>query len=362
MVYGGSQGTGRVEAAVRVADEPDAVANYLAELCRRHFRPAFLRVDGILRACSGPLALYGLGALTIGAPIVDQLPLLYDLLPLPPASEPLVLPWMKSEAGGYMDVHILPGDGSDYVIFLEALPDGQAHVAMLQSRNELALQQHKQVRLLSAHVGQYVAERLLGGGFSIREEGERREAALLFCDIRGFSAFSEENPPQVVFQTLNRLLQAMVQPILELGGWLDKIAGDAVYAAFGLTPLLSGKDNLPAPLQALLAGQKILADVRAVNDERRRDRLSPLGVGIGITTGAVAVGLLGTKERRQFAVIGHHVNLASRLQGLAQAGEIIIDLPTYAALGERSGGFLPRPQRLRGMRQDVLSYVLPAEP
>src|SRR5262249_22713448 len=160
--------------------------------------------------------------------------------------------------------------------------------------------------------------------------------------------------------TLNQLLQAMVQPILDHGGWLDKMAGDAVFGAFGLIPYETpGGDErkTAAPVRALLAAQAIMSRLRDWNDERRRSGADPLGPGIGITTGAVAVGVLGTRERRQFTIIGHHVNLAARLQGQALAGEIIVDAATLATLGELAQGFTPRPLNLKGLQDLVEAYV-----
>jgi class 3 adenylate cyclase len=343
---------------------PGVVTDYLNRLLQEQFHPAFLQVDadGNLAAAGGALELYGLSGFEAGSPIVDYLPLLMGLLPLPAGGDPFVLPWVNIDGGGYMDVHLLPGDGCDFVICVEALVEREERVAWQQKGNELALTKQKQAQLLESHVGKYVAEELLRGGLVPHEEGERREASLLFCDIRSFTTFAERNPPQMVFQTLNQLLQAMVQPILDHGGWLDKMAGDAVFGAFGLIPYETpGGDERKnsAPVRALLAAQAIMSRLRDWNDERRRSGADPLGAGIGITTGAVAVGVLGTRERRQFTIIGHHVNLAARLQGQALAGEIIVDAATLATLGELARGFTPRPLNLKGLQDLVEAFVLP---
>jgi len=134
-----------------------------------------------------------------------------------------------------------------------------------------------------------------------------------------------------------------------------------VFGAFGLIPYETpGEDQrkTTAPVRALLAAQAIMSRLRDWNDERRRSGAEPLGAGIGITTGAVAVGVLGTRERRQFTIIGHHVNLAARLQGQALAGEIIVDEPTLLTLGEFAQGFTPRALDLKGLQDRVAAYVL----
>jgi class 3 adenylate cyclase len=341
---------------------PGPLADYLHGLLQARCRPAFLVVaqdePGTLLSAGGALVSYGLAAACVGEPVAAQVPLLTGMLPLPPDGEPLVLPWVNTDAGGFMDVHLVAGQGCDYVLCIEAAIDQNERVSMQQTGNELALQKYRQGQILDSHVGKYVAEQLLTGGLGLRPEGERREATLLFCDIRGFTTFAEQHPPQAVFRTLNELLQAMVQPILDQGGWLDKIAGDAVYSAFGLEP----HAGPPAPQRAVVAGLAILRRVRAINDARRVAGLVPLGVGIGIATGAVAVGLLGTQERRQFAVIGHHVNLAARLQAQAMAGEIYLDQATATSLGELASRLSPRNLRLKGIREEIPAYVLSPEP
>ena len=345
---------------------PATAAGYLDRLLDEQFHPAFLQVDsdGRLMASGGALEQYGVSEIQIGAPITDSLPFLIALLPLPPAADPLVIPWVNVEGGGYMDVHVVPGDHCDYVLCVEAVVSREERVAWQQKGNELALTAHRQTQLLESHVGKYVAAELLRGGLVPNERGERRDASMLFCDVRGFTTFAERQPPQVVFHTLNELLRSEVRPILEHGGWLDKFAGDSVFAAFGLIPYeRPGADERKTtpPIRALLAALAIMRELRQWNGERRRRGEQPLHAGIGITTGPVAVGVFGTRERRQFTIIGHHVNVASRLQSHALGGEIIVDESTHALLGELAQGFTPRPLRLKGLQDVVTAYVLGTE-
>ncbi len=340
---------------------PTAVAKYVDGLLRARWQPAYLAVarddDSTITAVGGALDLFGLGAVAVGQSATAQVPLLAGMLPLSDGAEPLVLGWVNTAGGRYMDVHLVAGQGNDFVICVEAIIDQHERVSMQQTGNELALQKHRQGQILESHVGKYVTEQLLGSDLALRPEGERREATLLFCDIRGFTTFAEQHPPQVVFRALNELLQVMVQSILDHGGWLDKIAGDAVYSAFGLYP-----HSAPtAPERAMLAGRLIQKRVRAINHTRSAAGLSPLGVGVGIATGAVAVGILGTHERRQFAVIGHHVNLAARLQAQALAGEIFIDQTTAQGLPDLAAQLTPRILLLKGFRVEIPAYVLPPE-
>ena len=156
------------------------------------------------------------------------------------------------------------------------------------------------------------------------EEGERRELTMLFADVRGFTPFSEYQSPDVIFATLNLYLRAMIQSVLNESGMIDKIIGDAVMAIFGVMPT----GGIAAD-HAIRAAIRMLDSVREVNLQQMKQGHSPLDIGIGVATGPVVVGYLGTKDRRTFSVIGHHVNLAARLESQARTGEILIDDNTY---------------------------------
>lgn len=159
---------------------------------------------------------------------------------------------------------------------------------------------------------------------NFEEDGERKEATILFADVRGFTPFSEYQSPDEIFRTLNLYLRAMITPILEESGMLDKIMGDAVMGIFGVLPC----SGIPAD-HAIRCTVRMLDLVREVNHQRMSEGRSPLDIGIGLATGPVVVGFLGTSDRRSFTAIGHHVNMAARLESQARPGEILIDDTTY---------------------------------
>lgn len=186
-----------------------------------------------------------------------------------------------------------------------------------------------------------------------QEEGERKELTILFADVRGFTPFSEYQSPDVIFTTLNLYLRAMVQSVLDESGMLDKIMGDAVMAMFGVTPT-SGQP----PDHAVRAAFKMLDSVRDVNLQRMKQGRSPLDIGIGVATGPVVVGYLGTRERRTFSAIGHHVNLAARLESQARTGEILIDENTYRKLTDPARSRFSITQlTLKGIAASLIAYT-----
>lgn len=333
----------------------DLAEEYLDALLRKHWNPVAIRVDsaGVVSDISGSLIPYGFAGLAVGTILEEHLPYVAGLLPH--QGEPLVLPWVQTDKGRYIDIHLLQERESSCVLLIESQLQQEERVHMQQQGNLLALEQHKQGRLLEHHLGQFVADQLRHNELPFAPEGERREATLLFCDIRDFTTYAEQNTPQQVFQTLHCFMKAMVSPILEQGGWLDKLAGDAVYSVFGITP--ANGEGTPAA-RAVAAAVQIMKNVQQANQRRVEQGLPALGVGIGITTGQVAVGILGTDERRQFVVIGHHVNLAARLQGQSRAFEMLIDGRTLSELGSEKAEFTQRSLILKGVREPMPAFSL----
>jgi class 3 adenylate cyclase len=154
---------------------------------------------------------------------------------------------------------------------------------------------------------------------------ERYEMTVLFCDLRGFTAMSEGIPPEDVRSMLNEYLTAMTDAILRHEGTLDKFIGDGVMALFG-APLYY-------PDHAIRA-LRVALDMQAVHRGtqtrwRAQGRPTP-GVGIGINTGEMVVGNMGSPLRVNYSVLGHPVNLAARLCSRALAGEVLLGERTFA--------------------------------
>ena len=145
----------------------------------------------------------------------------------------------------------------------------------------------------------------------------------------------------------------MLDPIQEHSGIVDKIAGDAVMAVFGILNAVDASPKL-----AVHTATAILRNVADVNRLRTAEGQPCLEVGIGIATGPVAVGLIGTFERRGFSAIGHHVNFASRLQGQARPGEILLDEESHRLLEQDGVRFNERMLQLKGFSNPVRAFGL----
>ncbi|MFQ5656030.1 MAG: CHASE2 domain-containing protein [Candidatus Methylomirabilales bacterium] len=188
--------------------------------------------------------------------------------------------------------------------------------------------------------------------------GRRRKITVLFSDIRGFTTISEQLPPEDVISLLNDYLSRVTDIMLLHGGTLDKFIGDAVMALFG-APIQRDDDAVRAMRTALAMTR--LAEELSPNWEARCGR--PLRIGVGLNTGEVVVGNIGSELRAHYTAIGDVVNVASRLEGLTKdlGASIVVSETTHE---EVKGEFRLRPIRevfLKGRTVAVKVYTLEKE-
>jgi len=205
----------------------------------------------------------------------------------------------------------------------------------------LALQE-KYRSVLNAVADRTVVNRLIDNPGALG--GELRQVTMLFCDIRGFTAMTEHMPPHEVIELLNDHMTALTEVSYAHGGTVDKFVGDLIMVLFG-APEGSHEDTV----RAVKCAQAMQARRHEMNATARH----PLEVGIGLATGTVVAGCMGSDKRLSYTVLGHFVNLASRLCSIAQAGEIIADAATVEALeGSIVTTPLP-PMQLKGFSEPV---------
>lgn len=161
-------------------------------------------------------------------------------------------------------------------------------------------------------------------------KGTSKEATVLFTDIRGFTTLSEDKEPAYIVDMLNEHFTKITEVIIRHGGYIDKFIGDAAMAVFGIT-----KENSNHAKDAVAAALEImdLIETRAL---KNKGEAPALRIGIGINTGAMVSGNVGSKKKMEYTVIGDNVNIASRLTSLADPGEILISEKTCDLL-DKSG-------------------------
>jgi class 3 adenylate cyclase len=178
-----------------------------------------------------------------------------------------------------------------------------------------------------------------------QESGERRTLTLLFSDIRDFTRFADARPPEEAVRVLNRYLHLQADLVKRFHGDVDKFIGDAVFAHF------AGADMA---LDAIRCAVEIQ---RAVEGASRLDpALPPLSVGIGIATGDVIIGSIGSDDRLDYTAIGPAVNLSSRLCSAAEAREILMNEQTFEMVRGLVGAEPAPPLTVKGYIAPVQAY------
>ncbi len=170
------------------------------------------------------------------------------------------------------------------------------------------------------------------GGQGFRLGGERRTVTILMSDIRDFTKRTEESSAEAIVDILNRYLERMVSVVERYDGTVDKYIGDALMVLFG-APLAKDDD----PDRAVQAAFAMRSELKQLNEEMKHEssmKFPPIRIGIGIHTGEVVAGSVGSANRLEYTVIGDAVNLASRIEGLTKQfkTDILISEATVNAL------------------------------
>ena len=158
--------------------------------------------------------------------------------------------------------------------------------------------------------------------------GEQRRLTILMADLRGFTTLSESLPPEQIVRLLNVYLAAMSEVITEHGGTIDEFIGDAILVLFGAPLPLD--DHARSAVACALRMQQAMSQV---NRHIQKQDLPEVQIGIGINTGEVVVGNIGSERRAKYGVVGHHVNLTARIESQTRGGQILISEETRNELG-----------------------------
>ena len=207
--------------------------------------------------------------------------------------------------------------------------------------------------LFGTYVPPELVEKMLEhpGQYSMRAES--KELTVMFCDMRGFTHLSEQLPPQELQAFLNTVFNRLTQVIRRYGGTIDKYMGDCVMAFWGAP--------VDAPNHAALAVQAAVdmaAAIRELSEQNRQAGRAEVSVGIGINTGVMSVGDMGSAVRRSYTVVGDAVNLASRLEGLGSlyGATVVASESTMQAAPAYAWQELDR-VRVKGRQQAVTIYT-----
>lgn len=200
--------------------------------------------------------------------------------------------------------------------------------ARIKSLLRVKALQDRLVELLGRYVSDSIAREVVRNPFEVTLGGDRRLVSTLFADVRGYTALAAQSRPEDTLELLNRFLTVTSDAVLERGGTVGDLLGDGVFAFFG-APVTHADDPWRA-VEAALEMQRAVGSMDLPGFPGVR-----LQTGIGITTGEVVAGNVGSERRMHYAVVGDPVNTAARLQSAAGPGQILIDEATRRAVGDR---------------------------
>ncbi|PLX86426.1 MAG: hypothetical protein C0618_09340 [Desulfuromonas sp.] len=201
------------------------------------------------------------------------------------------------------------------------------------------------------YVSTPVAKDILSNKESIKLGGEEKDVTVIFTDIRGFTSLAENLPAGKLLELLNTYFERMIQVIIRNDGMVDKFIGDSVMALFG-APLARDND----PLRAVKCALEMCEELEKLNQENIDRGEPPFEMGIGINTGPVVAGNIGSSLRMEYTVIGDNVNIAARLQGIASAGEVLMSEQTHRLVADKVQCQELEPVQLKGKNKPVGVY------
>ncbi|MFB6265212.1 MAG: adenylate/guanylate cyclase domain-containing protein [Bradymonadaceae bacterium] len=247
---------------------------------------------------------------------------------------------MASGAFTDKDLQILSG-------FARRAAELVEHHRLLKRMEEEIVVREKVRRLLPPELVEEVVE----GRVELEKGGELREATVMFADIRNFTSFSEHMPPQEVVGNLNEYFELMVDVVFKYEGTLDKFIGDEIMAIWG-APISKPDDAV----RAVRCANALQETIEEFNREREKEGRVTFEIGVGLNTGELVAGYMGSTKRMNYTVMGDVVNTANRICGLADESEILMGENTFREVGhlvdfERMAG-----KKLEGKREEVDIY------
>jgi adenylate cyclase len=228
----------------------------------------------------------------------------------------------------------------------------QAAIAIQNARLASRIERESQTRAqISRLVPASVVEQVLKGDLVIERGGRLREITMLYSDIRGFTAMSDGKPPEDVVNTLNEYFEVMVDVLFRHQGTLDKFVGDEIIGLFGAPIQIDD-----AAYKAVVCALDMLKSLREFNRTRQAENQPPILIGIGVNTGKVITGAIGSTRALQYTAIGDAMNVASRLVSLARPNELIISDVTFLKMADRIEAVPLPPVMVKGKAEEQKIY------
>jgi class 3 adenylate cyclase len=201
------------------------------------------------------------------------------------------------------------------------------------------------------YLSQKIVDQILESPGGTKIGGRRETVTILMSDLQGFTSLSEAIDSEGMVRLLNRYLDRMSRVIVGFDGIIDEIVGDAILAVFGVPEPRA--DDPHRAVACALAMQNALG---ALNREMRAEGYPPLEMGIGINTGDVVVGNIGSEVRMKYGIVGAAVNIASRIESNAIGGQVLIGESTHREVQETVSADSPRAIMMKGLKKPLVIY------
>jgi len=207
---------------------------------------------------------------------------------------------------------------------------------LLLAKTQIQNQREQSIALshkLSKYLSPQVWQSIFTGERDVRLETQRKKLAVFFSDIKGFTELSEEMEPEALTELLNHYFNEMSEVALRYGGTIDKFVGDSIMIFFGDPTSRGQREDAFACVSMAIDMRKHMKIMR--QKWRSQGIKTPLEIRMGISTGYTTVGNFGAENRMDYTIIGKEVNLASRLESLAEPGEILVSYETFSLIKDR---------------------------
>ena len=264
--------------------------------------------------------------------------------------------WRKDKIIGVIQLDSMRFDNQfteDDLELLKAIGSQMAMIIEQANLNEKIRQEEIMRSRLERFHSPQVIEMILKGSQETKDnimEPKDLTATVLFTDIIDFTQLAEQSPPRETNIILNQYFSAMVEIIFRFDGTLDKYIGDGLMAVFGAP--MEGKNDAERAILAAKEMKRQLAVMMATQEGGRKK----LDIRIGINTGRVVAGNIGSPRRLDYTVIGDPVNIASRLESIAKPNQILIGEETYRAVKGKFKIKKIGPKKVKGKRAEIMVY------
>lgn len=316
------------------AEVPAAVSDYLVAITIQNRSLAYLRITltGYVISAGGELATYGLATVGAGEYAGDRLFFLEGFFPLAEASE--ILPSVHTEQGRIIDIHLIAEDTEGWVVLLDTTADARRQQRLQQKGNDLSLLRQQYARLISRELGQQPS------AIARQLPTATREISVLLVKICSLTDYSDRTSPATTLKTLNAYLSIITQIMIEEGGVINHILGETVVVLFGLFP-----SHQSCAQQAVYAAKRLIRKNQTSAPASKN--IAQLDIGVGVTTGSAAAGLVHSHSYQALNAIGSHIQQTLQMIDLIHPSTVLIDLTTFTALDTDKSEFQACPASYR---------------